>query len=177
MFRLDMTTEKWEVLPQNAVPGIECSFTQRTVFAPFGDGIMMIPNKYAGVQAGQVWWKATSQWSAMAPLPFWLFPHHVTAEPIWTGKRFLIADLVYEDPKVGTADGGGISWAPASWPMTYDPYANSFGYTTSIGFAKHARHTMAWTASAAEVFAFGGANGVAVETLHKEGYRIPLPQQ
>ena len=60
--------------------------------------------------------------------------------------------------------------------MTYDPYANRFGYITGVGFPKHGRSNMAWAVNETELLAFGGNNGVGTVTLHAEGYRLPLPQ-
>ena len=177
MVRFDMASETWEVLPQNSLPGIICDVGSRNVFSAFDDGIVMIPPSTAVVQAGQVWWKATGQWIAMPALPFKVDDSDILAKPIWTGKLLIIPEISYADPQVGKGDHSGTDGAfHPGWPMTYDPYANRFGYVTSVGFPKHGRAYMAWAASGSELFAFGGHNGIYADTLHAEGYRLPLPQ-
>ena len=183
MLRYDLKAKVWTALPQTMVPGIGCKGEGVLLFAAFPDGIAFIPPIGGGTDAvkhppvGEIWWKATGKWTAMAPPPLVGPGAGTPVTEIWTGSHFLIAGAYYVDPGIAAVLpnlAGNPEWP--GWPATFDPYANEFGYMTSIGFPKHAQLEMAWAWTGSEIFAFGGSGGTNFQVLYNDGVRLSFPQ-
>ncbi len=179
MMRYDLATKIWDALPQTMAPDIHCSGIGAILFQSFPDGIAFIPNigtKVGGTlqTTGEIWWKATGKWTTMALPP--ILHDRAPSLALWDGTRFLMATTRFDDPATGALPGDAL-WTTelTSWPLSYDPYADQFSYTTSIGFPKHDRNLMAWAWTGSELFALGGGNGVGMGTFHRDGVRLSLP--
>lgn len=183
MVRYDLTTKGWDALPQTMLPNVHCSYDGlgNVLFAAFPEGIAFIPPIGGGTDAvkhppvGEIWWKATGKWTAMAPPPL-VGPFHAV-DALWTGTQFVIFEVSYTDPVTSSVllpDAGGAD--VPTWPIRYDPYADAFHYTTSVGYPKHVQRNTAALWSGNEIFALGGHGGIDFPTLYNDGVRLSFPQ-
>ncbi len=183
MVRYDLTTKGWDALPQTMLPNVHCSYdgSGNVLFAAFPEGIAFIPPIGGGTDAvkhppvGEIWWKATGKWTAMAPPPL-VGPFHAV-DALWTGTQFVIFEVSYTDPVTSSVllpDAGGAD--VPTWPIRYDPYADAFHYTTSVGYPKHVQRNTAALWSGNEIFALGGHGGIDFPTLYNDGVRLSFPQ-
>jgi hypothetical protein len=182
LIRYSLVSKSWEALPQTMASGTHCNPQENILFAAFPDGIAFIPRIDGGPNAakypavGAIWWKATSKWTAMVQPPI-IGPLAVDMNAVlWTGDRFVIAGPYFFDPGLASILAFGLYKEWPGWPTTFDPYANQFGYMTSVGFPKHSRDAMAWAWTGSELIALGGTNGIDFETIHKDGVRHHLGQ-
>ncbi len=182
MLRYTIATQNWEALPQTMLPDVRCYYANdHILFQSFPDGIAFIPNIGSDVGGplqtrGEIWWKATGKWTAMAAPPI---APALSSARTWTGKSFLLAVVAFTDPTTGglfAPAGGFFVKEPTNWPVQYDPYADKYGYATSIGFPKHDRLEMVWAWTGSEVLALGGDGGQgAFTSYYQDGVRLHLP--
>ena len=178
MLRYSPDSNSWEALPQTMLPGLTCEHPGEgnVLFHAFPDGIAFIPAVDTKGQppVGEIWWKATGTWTAMKTPPLRDAGYGPAA--LWTGKEFLLSGPDYDDPTTTgklLPDASGMDGP--TWPARYDPYADKFGFTTSVGYPKHYRAYAARVYTGTEFCAIGGMNGEFATTIHADGVRLLLP--
>ena len=187
MLRYSLSSKTWEALPQTMLPTVHCEMDPGNdglvLFQSFPDGIVFIPatdaynpatGKSKHAQVGEIWWKATGEWTTMKSTPIsWGPLTQAQNHAKWTGSQFIINDVDFLDPIVGDFYFPPSSQDYPTWPIAYDPYTDEFHYLTSVGYPKHHRLGSTLVYGNSEIFMLGGTGGWGVDA---DGARLWLPK-
>ena len=178
MVRYDLAAKQWFALPQTMPPGARCNEHVPILFQSFPGGIAFIPLINPGYvppapAVGEIWWKATGKWTAMAPPPL-IGPVIGRSHAVWMGKEFLITDVHYVDP-VFDGNPSIASWDRATWPLRYEPFKDEFRYMTSVGYPKYDRLASSYVHAGDAIIMLGGIGGDGINVYFNEVFRVAYP--
>ena len=119
---------------------------------------------------GSTWWQATGKWTAVTAGPA-TGTAREQVNSLWTGSQFVVMDPYVTDP-ISPVIGGGAS----PQPVLYDPYADAWSYTTSIGAFKRQRTDGILLHTGKELLVIGGQGGGSFAAITEaDGARLWLP--
>jgi hypothetical protein len=170
--RFHVPTKTWHLVPQTqpfalGYASLHC--------AGFDDGLFVwgwdqsVPSPWP--TKGLIFRKSTGMWAPVPSLPG-LKSTGGYERSVWTGARFVIWNVRFDDPKQPKP-----VYHPG-WPLLFDPLAPKWEFLTPIGAPDDQRGDMAVTFGSDQVFMLGGTDGGdGAAVVHKDGRRLWLPGQ